>query len=636
MHLFGPILQYDLITTARRARYFAMRFFYALLLFLILYVFYITKLDSVMSEKVARAKLIDFAELFSYIYLLLQYVLVLLLTPAYVGSAIAEEKERRTLEFLMATDLRNHEIILGKVASRLGNLLMFLLAGLPVLAFVLFFGGVDPELLKNGFLATFLTAFSVTCVSIYCSTHARHSREGIMRSYLVVLGYFIFGFVLCWLIFFLKGTFWGVGLAGTWKLENADDITKALCYFTEYYLTGDAFHAAYIHFTTTTAPMLGMTSWTGVDLGTSFNDLLRNYVIFHVTVAVICLTVSIWRLRKLFVLHAFGEKSQSKKQTKKQQQQVAPAIAKSATAPHTEKNPDGKTITIRGRRREIDHWPPMVWKELLVPQLSRRTWRSKLITCIAWAAFLLPLAIVFFVHYSHGSFAWDNLKISTNVYCRIAGTTCLCLMILGVGIRAANIVCMERDKQTLETLLSSVLTDHDILFGKWVGCTFGLGSSLYLMLIIWITCFLTGGISLLSILFITLAYFVYASLASALGIFFSSGAKTTTRSLLATLFWLIIWMGGHWLFIGMILMFTASSETGEIMKFLYGMTPPMVLGMMANPSTTGLGTDSVLGQDYSHYFWVGLVVNALLAVTFYFLATHRFYLQTGRIHTLSR
>jgi ABC-type transport system involved in multi-copper enzyme maturation permease subunit len=326
VHLFGPILQYDLITTARRARYFAMRFFYALLLFLILYVFYITKLDSVMSEKLPAQKLIDFAEIFSYIYLLLQYVLVLLLTPAYVGSAIAEEKERRTLEFLMATDLRNHEIILGKVASRLGNLLMFLLAGLPVLAFVLFFGGVDPELLKNGFLATFLTAFSVTCVSIYCSTHARHSREGIMRSYLVVLGYFIFGFVLCWLVLFLKGTFWGPGVTSVWKLDDADAITKALCYFTEYYLTGDAFHAAYIHFTTTTAPMLGMTSWTGVDLGTSFNDLLRNYVIFHVIVAVVCLTVSIWRLRKLFVLHAFGEKTQSKKQSKKQQ--AAPVAAK--------------------------------------------------------------------------------------------------------------------------------------------------------------------------------------------------------------------------------------------------------------------------------------------------------------------
>lgn len=630
MHLFGPILQYDLITTARRARYFAMRFFYALLLFLILYIFYVTRLDSVMTEKVARQKLIDFAELFSYIYLVVQYLLVLLLTPAYVGTAIAEEKERRTLEFLMATDLRNHEIILGKCASRLGNLLMFLLAGLPVLAFVLFFGGIDPELLKNGFLATFVTAFSVTCVSIYCSTHARHSREGIMRSYLVVLGYFIFGFILCWLVFFLKGTFWGLGMTGTWNLNDADVVTKTLCYFTEFYLTGDAFHAAFINYSSSMAPFLGTTSWTGVDLGTSLSDLLRNYVIFHVVVALLCLTVSIWRLRKLFALHAFGEKTHRSKKLTEQPGKKIDTLANNQVSADSKVNPRP------GRRVAIDSWPPMVWKELLLPQLSRRTWRSRLIKSIAWAAFLLPLVIVFFVHYNHGYFAWNELKVSTNIYCRIAGTTCLCLMILGVGIRAANIVCMERDKQTMETLLSTVLTDHDILFGKWAGCTFSMGSSLFLILIIWITCFITGGISFLSILFLALAYLIYAAFAAALGIFFSSGAKTTTRSLLATLFWLIIWLGAHWLFIGMVLMFTASSETGEIIKFLYGMTPPMVLSLMSNPSFSGLSSDSLVSLEYAHYFWVGLVINALLTVTFYFLATHRFYLQTGRIHTLSR
>src|SRR5450755_4493938 len=101
-----------------------MRFFYALLLFLVLYVFYFVKLKSITTEKIAHKLLIDFAELFSYIYLLIQYLLVLIMTPAYVGSAIAEEKERRTLEFLLATDLRSQEIIFGKVASRLGNLLM--------------------------------------------------------------------------------------------------------------------------------------------------------------------------------------------------------------------------------------------------------------------------------------------------------------------------------------------------------------------------------------------------------------------------------------------------------------------------------------------------------------------------------
>ena len=35
---------------------------------------------------------------------------------------IAEEKDRGTLEFLLATDLRNSEIVLSKFVARLGNL----------------------------------------------------------------------------------------------------------------------------------------------------------------------------------------------------------------------------------------------------------------------------------------------------------------------------------------------------------------------------------------------------------------------------------------------------------------------------------------------------------------------------------
>src|SRR5262249_51493262 len=146
-------------------------------------------------------------EFFANAYIIIQYLLVLLMTPSYVGSAISEEKERKTLEFLLATDLRSQEIIFGKLASRVGNILMFLLAGLPVLTFIQFFGGIDPDLLATGFTATLMTVLSISAVSLWCSVHARYSREGIVRSYLLVIGYFIFGFVLFILGSLLLGHF---------------------------------------------------------------------------------------------------------------------------------------------------------------------------------------------------------------------------------------------------------------------------------------------------------------------------------------------------------------------------------------------------------------------------------------------
>lgn len=622
MHLFGPVLRYDLVCTARRARYFVMRFFYALLLFLTLYIFYIVKLRSVSTEKVAQKLLIDFAELFSYVYLLIQYILVLIMTPAYVGSAVAEEKERRTLEFLLATDLRSQEIIFGKLASRVGNLLMFLLAGLPVLAFVLFYGGVDPELLKNGFLATLATVFSISAVSLYCSVHARYSREGIIRSYFMVVGYFIFSIILIWLVSILKGSF-APGL--TWSLDEADPTTRGLCYFTEYFLTGNVFHAIYLYIASFSAPWLGNKSFTGVDLGTSMNDLLRNYLIFHGSLTILCLLLSVWQLRSVFLKQVYGESR------RRRRLQVQPAAATNGAA--EQPRPEPKVRPARGWRWKLGKWPPMVWKELLVPRQSKRTLRARLLTGLVWAVYLLPAAILFMFASNAYRVDWHSFSISMHYYALSAGTICLCLMVFSVGIRAANAICYERDRQTLETLLSTELTDRQIVVGKWLGALFGHGPSIYLLLLIWIICLFVGALNFTSVFMLAGAFLVYCGFASALGLFFSAGARTTTRSLLATLFWLVIWMGGHWVFIGLVLLFTTSGESRGIMDILIGMTPPAVFVIMTQDFYAN-HREPFAGSDYYRYAMVGLAVNVMLTLLFLALARQRFYLNTGRIHNL--
>ena len=44
-----------------------------------------------------------------------------------------------------------------------------------------------------------------------------------------------------------------------------------------------------------------------------------------------------------------------------------------------------------------------------------------------------------------------------------------CLMLLSVAVRAAGSVSGERDRQTLDSLLTSPLEVTEILWGKWVG-----------------------------------------------------------------------------------------------------------------------------------------------------------------------
>src|SRR5262249_49676785 len=133
--LLGPVFGYDLVRTTRRGRYAALRAVYAVALLLFIVATYRVQpaLDRNPWGAPVTGGMARFAETFCFTYLAVQFLAVVALTPAYVAGAVADEKDRKTLDFLLATDLRDREIVLGKVASLVANLGLILLTGLPVL-----------------------------------------------------------------------------------------------------------------------------------------------------------------------------------------------------------------------------------------------------------------------------------------------------------------------------------------------------------------------------------------------------------------------------------------------------------------------------------------------------------------------
>jgi ABC-type transport system involved in multi-copper enzyme maturation permease subunit len=109
------------------------------------------------------------------LFKILAYVQLLLLVffaALSAASGISQEKDRRTFVLLLLTDLRNYEIVLGKLlGSVLQNLL--LLAGVvPVLALLLLLGGIAPQQVGEVTLilgATALAAGSLGCLmALWC------------------------------------------------------------------------------------------------------------------------------------------------------------------------------------------------------------------------------------------------------------------------------------------------------------------------------------------------------------------------------------------------------------------------------------------------------------------------------------
>ena len=106
-----------------------------------------------------------------------QEILVLVLTPALVAGVIADEKQRKTLHYLMASRLTSAEIVLGKLLVRMLYVTVLLGVSLPVLSLLVLLGGVDPLLVLLSCGATLSTGWFLASLSIWVSTIARRVRE---------------------------------------------------------------------------------------------------------------------------------------------------------------------------------------------------------------------------------------------------------------------------------------------------------------------------------------------------------------------------------------------------------------------------------------------------------------------------
>ena len=105
-------------------------------------------------------------------YILMTYllfILVVLSVPAVAGGSISLEREKKTLDVLLTTNLNPWRIITGKLEASLGVVLILTVSALPVLSLVVVFGGIGLGgllLMAGGLL---LTGIFVGSIGIFCS-----------------------------------------------------------------------------------------------------------------------------------------------------------------------------------------------------------------------------------------------------------------------------------------------------------------------------------------------------------------------------------------------------------------------------------------------------------------------------------
>lgn len=137
----GPIIAREILTTPRPVRYYAARASSAALQFILMW----TAWQALVGWREVReiGVLSRFGAILFLFFIVMQLTLMLFFAPLASATAVAFEKDRRTFVLLLMTDLRNVEIVLGKLAASLLQIVTLLATGAPVFFLCLLLGGVS-------------------------------------------------------------------------------------------------------------------------------------------------------------------------------------------------------------------------------------------------------------------------------------------------------------------------------------------------------------------------------------------------------------------------------------------------------------------------------------------------------------
>lgn len=136
-----------------------------------------------------------------------QLMLVAFLAPAFTTGAISLEREKATLDLLITTPLRPGAIVVGKLFSALAFVVLMIVAGIPVSALVLMYGGASLQDIVRQQVVLFVSAIGFGVIGLFYSALIKRTQSATVVAYSTVL-FLTVGTLFIW-------RFWTAGLGAT-------------------------------------------------------------------------------------------------------------------------------------------------------------------------------------------------------------------------------------------------------------------------------------------------------------------------------------------------------------------------------------------------------------------------------------
>jgi ABC-2 family transporter protein len=158
LSLLGPIFDREFLTVPRRWRHYLGRVTYLGTLWVIGLTAWLAVIGWTRWPTLGDTA--RFGPLLFQVEVYVQLILFLFFAALSSASAVAQEKDRRTFILLLMTDLRDSEIVLGKLMGSLLPIGLLLLASAPFLMFLVLLGGVSVSQVIQALVVTAATALA--------------------------------------------------------------------------------------------------------------------------------------------------------------------------------------------------------------------------------------------------------------------------------------------------------------------------------------------------------------------------------------------------------------------------------------------------------------------------------------------
>ncbi len=412
--LTGPIFDKELRISSRRKRNYLLRSAYVSLLAVFVAAVWLDQVPSNILVVYYTSRMAEAGKEIVRIIVWFQFYAIQFLAVVMLSTAINDEVYRRTLNTLMTTPITSLQIVLGKLVSKLFQLILLVAISLPLLAIIRIFGGVPWDYVRSSICITLTAVLFAGSVSLLFSILCRRAYVAII---LTVLTYgILFG-----LIWFLLTRSLGLSLSG----RQVSAPATMLLHLNPY-------------------QMLALNTRTFMNPGLAgrVNVSLFSHCAIMLAASAAVLFASVRLVRKIALAQSIGG---------------AGVLGRLWRARPARSATKAVQVESAGRIRHVTG-PPVLWKELI----SRRSSREKLFVMTIIAVELIMIAAMYlFPYVARASGMEEAHALYVGIFIGLGS--------LSVVVFPATSITSEKEARSWPLLLTTTVSDWDIVLGKSVG-----------------------------------------------------------------------------------------------------------------------------------------------------------------------